>query len=32
MITVFFAFVSIGLFAAIAIQVVESVSTTHAFA
>jgi hypothetical protein len=32
MITVFFAFVTVGLFAAIAIQVVESVCSTRALA
>ena len=32
MITAFFAFVTIGLFAAIAINVVESVTTARAFA
>ncbi len=32
MITAFFAFVTIGLFAAIAIQVAESVSSVRAFA
>lgn len=32
MITFFFAFVTVGLFAAIAVQVAESVSSTRAFA
>ena len=32
MITFFFAFVTVGLFAAIAVQVIESVTSTLAFA